>query len=1020
MKKNNTKWYSKIMLLGLILLSLFTSAAFAQVKISGKVTDSKGSAIAGASVVLRGTSFGAPTDSQGEYSFSAKVKPGNYFVEISYNSYKTEVKKINIANANETQNVNASMSVDALGLDAVVVTGTTVATSKRKLGNAIATINAKDLQNSGASSLDGALQGKVLGAQINQNSGNPAGGISITLRGVSTLGGSSEPLYILDGVIINNDSRQLIDVGGGAQNRLVDLNPNDIEKIEVIKGASAAAIYGSRANNGVVQIFTKRGKEGKPVITFNTQVKSSSIRKKLSVNKVPYRFADITNPLVTTTIPVTRYDYQDDIFRNALGTENNIAVSGGTSQTKYYASIGNLTNQGIIRGTSFNRSGLRMNIDQKVGKYVSLTAGANYTYSLSKEIPNGGINSDYGALTGFIFANNFIDPNKDPITGIYPSVTTNALGVKRTNPLEAINLFDFNQRTNRFIGNVGIKIKPINNLTVDYTFGIDTYNQAATAFIPFNNTTASFTNGLSRRSDANVMQLNNDFSATYRTKLNSNINSATVVGGTIQYDRSNSLSAQATNLAPFGTTIDNGVIVAGESRVQRSYWGSYVQQSFDFKDKLFITGAIRSDGSSVFGSANRNQIYPKVSGSYVLSNEPFWNEKISKYVSSVKLRAAWGKSGNLTGIGAFDRFTNFGPTQYNGTAGYFPSTRLGNETIRPEQQTEFEIGTDISLLNDRFGIEFNYYDKRVKDLVLDISLAPSSGFSRQVQNVGSLSNKGIEIMLKGLVVKSKDFNWFSTFSFSNNKNVVSGIEVTKDRFGFETGGSLLSGDGFGLVGAVNGYPAGAFITGFYARNPDGSFLLTPGGLPQRERGIIGANGTYTIQRTAGQPSGALLTNKVTGSPLPKQLASFINEFTYKKLTLKAQFDGAFGFNVFNFTRRVGQRSDYGGLVDYEKELRGEVPKGYSVAIFPIFEEFIEKGDFVKLRELSLGYDLKPKSKWIQNVRFNLVGRNLVSFDNYSGYDPEINTAGQSNSTRGFDFVEVPLPRSFAFGVNLTF
>jgi TonB-dependent starch-binding outer membrane protein SusC len=205
MKKNNTKWYNKIKLLGLIFCSLFTSAIFAQVKISGKVTDSKGAPISGASVVLRGTNFGTPTDIQGEYSFSAKIKSGNYVLETSGTGFKTETKKVVVTNANETQNVNTVLNTDALGLDAVIVTGTTVATSKRKFGNAIATINSKDLQSTGASSLDGAMQGKVLGAQINQNSGNPAGGISVTLRGVSTLGGSSEPLYILDGVIINND-----------------------------------------------------------------------------------------------------------------------------------------------------------------------------------------------------------------------------------------------------------------------------------------------------------------------------------------------------------------------------------------------------------------------------------------------------------------------------------------------------------------------------------------------------------------------------------------------------------------------------------------------------------------------------------------------------------------------------------------------------------------------------------------------------------------------------------------------
>ncbi len=1008
----------KFLIASLFLLMGVVSEA--QVKISGRVTDKNNAAVNNATVMVRSTNIGGTTDAEGNYSFSANLKPGNYSLEISGIGFKSVKNAFKVAAGENLYTSNATLTTDVLGLDEVVVTGNTVAISKRKLGNAIATVSAKDIQNSGAASIDGALQGKVLGAQVNQNSGNPAGGISIVLRGVSSLGASSEPLYLLDGVILNNDSRQLIDLGGGSQNRLADINPNDIDHIEVIKGAAAAAIYGARANNGVVQLFTKRGKEGKPTVTFNSSVKVSSIRKTLQVNKVPFVFNNPGSLTDLTTTPVTRYDYQDDIFRKAIGTENNLSVSGGTSLTKYFISLSNLNNQGIVGNTNFNRTSLRFNLDQKVNKYISVNVGAGFTYSLTKDIPNGGINSDYGALTGFIFANNYVDAHKNPVTGLYPDVTINGLGVKRTNPLEAIDRFDFKQRTNRFIGNAGIKIKPFTGLTIDYNFGLDTYTQLATAFIPLNNTTASYPTGYSRRADGNNAQLNNDFNASYKTYLVKWLQSTTTIGGTIQYDRFYSTALDATNLAPFGQTVNNGTVVAGEDRQERSFSGKYIQQSFEFDNRLFITGAIRSDASSIFGKDTRNPIYPKISGSYVLSNEKFWNDGISKYVSTVKFRAAWGRSGNLSAIRIGDRFTNFVPTQYNSSTGYLASSRLGNEGIRPEQQTELELGTDLTLLNDRVTIEFNYYDKRVKDLIQDITLAPGTGFSRQVQNVGDLTNKGIELQVRAVPVKSKNLIWVSTVSFTQNKNKVTGIEVLTDRFGNQSGGVALSGDGFGLVGSVNGYPAGAFYSKFYARNPDGSYLLTPGGLPQREQGTQGPNGTYTIQRNAsGQPTGGLI-NKVIGNPIPKQFLSFINELNYKNLSFRIQFDGAYGFDVFNFTRRVGQRADYGGLVDYEKELRGEVPKGTSVQKFAIFEEFIEKGDYLKLREISLGYDWKPKVKWIQNIKFNLSGRNLLSFDHYSGYDPEINTAGQSNTTRGFDFVEVPLPRSYAFGLNVTF
>ncbi len=1022
MKKNNVKWFNKMRVISLIiLLNLFACAGMAQVKISGKVLDSRAAPVTGASVIIKNESIGTTTNADGTYLLTAKLKSGKYTVVISSAGLKSTEQKITVT-GNDDLTANATLKDDALGLDEVVVTGTTVATSKRKLGNAISTVSARDIQNSGAASIDGALQGKVVGAQVNQNSGNPAGGISITLRGVSTLGGSSEPLYLLDGVIINNDSKQLLDLGGGAQNRLVDISPSDIDHIEIIKGASAAAIYGSRASNGVVQIFTKKGKAGKPSISFSTQIKSSSLRKKLAFNEVPFIF---NNPSGSspdlTTKAVTRYDYQDKIFQKAIGTENSLSVAGGTDNTKYYFSLSNLYNQGIIGNTSFGRNGLRLNIDQKINNYISANVGASFTNSTSNEIPNGGINSDYGALTGFIFANNYVNPDKDPITGIYPSVTVNSLGVQRTNPLEAIDIYKFKQKTNRFIGNAGIKIKPFKGLTVDYLFGLDNYTQIATAFIPVKNTTASFATGYSRRADANVIQLNNDLNITYKTSLNRWLQSTTSIGATLQYDNTLTSALDATNLAPFGQVANIGTIVGGEYREERSFNGKFIQQSFDIGNRLFLTGAIREDQSSIFGKENRKQYYPKVSGSYIISNEKFWEKSgIDKFVSSMKLRAAWGRSGNLTAIPTFARFTNYGPVQYNGSTGYLQSSQLGNEGIKPEQQTEFEIGTDIGLLKDRLSIEFNYYKKDVKDLIQRITLAPGSGYNSQLQNIGNLSNKGTELLIKGVPVQNKNFTWISTFSLNTNKNIISGIEVLTSARGTKSGGVALSGDGFGLVGSVNGYGAGAFYSKFYARNPDGSLLLTPAGLPQREKGIQGPNGEYTIQRdAAGQPIGALI-NKVIGSPLPKQLISFINEFNIHKFSIRAQFDGAFGFDVFNFTRRVGQRADYGGLKDYEAELKGEVPKGTSIAKFAIFEEFIEKGDYIKFRELNIGYDFKPKVNWIKNIRFNLTGRNLLSSDNYRGYDPEINTAGQSNSTRGFDFVEVPLPRTFAFGINVNF
>jgi TonB-dependent starch-binding outer membrane protein SusC len=987
-------------------------AGMAQVTVKGKVTGENGKGLSDISVTSS-SGAGTTTDSKGNFTFTIQ-KAGKYNITASGIGFFSDTKITE--NTDGNQEFNFVLKKDALGLDEVVVTGTGMPTKKRQLVSSVSTVSAKDFVNSGAQSIDAALQGKVAGAQINQNSGNPAGGINIRLRGVGSVAGSSDPLYIIDGVIVNNDSRALIDIGGGSQNRLVDLNMNDVERIEVIKGAAAAATYGSRASNGVVQIFTKKGKDGAPQFNFTTSIKSSSIRKKLEINEVGFRFNNLANTLVgnadVSTTPVAkRLDYQDLIFRNAIGTENNLSVSGGTANTKYYASLSNYYNQGIIKESDFGRNGLRVKLDQKIGTKMAFTIGANYVVSSSNDKPNGGIAADYGALTGFIFANNYIDPNKDPITGIYPNVTTNGIGVKRTNPLEVIDRFEFKQNTNRMITNFGVNYKPINGLNIDLTTGFDNYTQTATAFIPPNNTTNTNNTGLSRRSDATVFQTNTDLNIGYNFDVTSWLKSSTTIGGTIQYDKTISFAANADGLGLFGQTINNGTIVAGESRLERSYQGIFAQQTFDIANKIFINVAGRLDGSSVFSKDYSSIFYPKIGANYILSNEKFWS-KISNVVSFFKIRSAWGKSGNLTAIGAFDRFSNYTPNLYGTQVGYIPSTTRGNVFVRPEIQTEFEFGVDASFLKDRLSVEFNYYDKKVQDLILNRTLAPTTGFNSSPLNVGDLQNKGIELLLRGTPIKSKNVEWVTSISYLSNKNVVSNVGGN---------GTLTSGAGFGLVGAVNGEQLGVHYASFLARNPDGSLLLSPLGLPQRELGTQLNDGTYIVGRntTTGQPQGGGLV-KVIGRPLPKHVISFINVINVKNFTFKMQWDGQYGFDVFNFTARTGTRADYGGLKAYEKELRGEVPKGSSIANAGVFENWIEKGDFTKLRELSLTYNLPAKFWKFRNASITISGRNLFAITPYSGYDPEINTAGQDNIVRGFDFVEVPLPRAFSLTFNLGF
>ncbi|QLG44067.1 SusC/RagA family TonB-linked outer membrane protein [Costertonia aggregata] len=1007
MKKINLigkKLHHSLLLLLFLAVSNLTSGQTTPYSFSGNVTDqSSGIPVAGASIFIENTTTGTVTDFDGNYSFRANLEPGEYILVASYLGYSTKKIPISLGASNDVVN-DISLQEDLLSLDEVVVTGNTIGVNKRTLGNAISSVKAEDLVNNGATAVDQAISGKITGALVQQNSGDPAGGISIRLRGPATITGNSDPLYIVDGILISNSSNQLIDLGGNAQNRLADINPNDVERIEIIKGAAAAAIYGSRASNGVVQIFTKKGKSGEPKFSFSTNVRVNELRKQIRYNDTPLAWVDPADRDNLETVPVTRFNLQDSFFGSGFGLENNLSVSGGNEKTTYYLSASHLDNEGIIVNSNFNRIGFKANITQKAFDWLDITGGFNYVRSTSNDIPNGGINSAYGAITGFLFSDNSVNPFPDE-SGVYP---VTSLLVPRTNPLEAVNRFDFGQKVNRFITSVGLNAKITDKLSANYTLGIDYFNQSATAFIPLNNTSTN-PNGFARRSDINNFQYNSDLNLTYKTPITDDINSTTTLGGSWQYEEFDRIGITADGLPPIVETAESGSVLAqGESRSQISYWGSFVQQSFGYKNKLYINGALRVDGASTFGENERNQLYAKASLSYILSEEDFWKNTFGDTFNVFKIRGSWGQAGNLTALSAYQRFTVLSPDAINGLPSLTPSTSQGDLNIAPERQDEIEFGFDAGLFNNRLGLEFTYYKQDVTDLLLPRELAPSTGFGTRLENIGNLENEGLELLLRGTPVKTKDFSWEVTATYSKNENTVTNVAG---------GGQFALGGSFSTNFVIEGEPLGVFYRQYYARNNDGSLLLDAAGYPQSERGNPD---TGEIGRDAdGQPVGSTLS-KVIGDPNPDWFGSLINEFTYKDFSFRIQLDAVQGFDIFNWNRRLLDNRLFGGGFNYGQEIAGNRLKNLGQAQANIFEEFVEDGSFVKLRELAINYNIRSPFKSVDNIRLSLVGRNLISWDSYSGWDPEINTAGQSNGVRGFDFAGVPIPRTYQFGVNVSF
>jgi TonB-linked SusC/RagA family outer membrane protein len=1036
MKKKIFGKKRKLMLGIFVIINLLAANSMAQVKISGKVTGKDGNGLSGVSVLIKNTNIGTSTDANGNYELSAPAKTGNYVLQFSGVGFKGHESTVRVG-SDQSYSSDVQLTDDALSLDEVVVTGTSAGTTRRQLGSYISTVKADQLNKGASTNALQALQGKTAGAQISQNSGDPAGGMSVRLRGISSILSSSEPLYIVDGVIVNNATNRVTNtqsgydgtnfVGSIGQNRMVDINPADIDHIEVLNGAAAAAIYGSRANAGVIQIFTKRGASGAAQINFSTSVISSELRKKLQVNTAPTKFGgptdgvgaqtqDILNPTLTNITAVNRYDYQDYIFRKGVGTDNNISVSGGTDKTKYFLSGSYFFNQGIIKNTDFRRFSFRANVDQIINKVLSFNMGLNYVNSTANEKPDG--NSFFSPMNSVTIIGNFHDLfTRDALGNI------KAIGERgRVNPVSVIEDFKQRQETNRIIASLGIKLKPLTGLSFDYTLGIDNYGQNGTTYMPpfaYNVSTGFFggaagldptLNGYASTGNNYFFQINNEINGTYQFNITPNIGSTTQVGYSIQYEKNRYSLLQGRGLSPFVQTVNGAstALPSSDERSEISISGAYLQQNFKIQNKLFLTGAVRLDGSSVFGENERNQVYYKASGSYIISESNVWKNSLPWW-NIFKIRAAYGQSGNLTGIGAYDRTNAYSTNSFLGRTGLTSSTRLANENVKPERQKELEIGTDMSFFKDRLGLQFNWYKKRVEDLLINRQIAPTTGFSSLLDNFGSLENKGFEIVLTGSPLRKKDLHWDVTAIYNHNRNKVLNVGRAL---------TLFSTNGGAPVALLQGYPVGIYYGTFFALDPSGNMVKTAAGLGQIEKGIQNSPTSYTEQRdpATGLPKGTTL-RKVIGDPNPDYTASLVNEVGYKKFSFRVQLDAVQGGEVFNADFRT--RQGVGNGTEAEKEHNGIYPRGYINSIYQIEQWRIDDGSFVKLREVSLSYLLGSK-KYFKDMVVTLSGRNLISWDNYRGYDPELNGAGQSTLLRGIDFGAVPIPRTYKLSVAVKF
>ncbi|HEX4936001.1 MAG TPA: TonB-dependent receptor [Gemmatimonadaceae bacterium] len=980
--------------------------------VRGRVTDAaSGRGIGDAQLLVADTRVGAMTDAAGNYTL-VNVPVGTRAVTVRRLGFQPATKSVTLA-AGESATLDFTLQVSAVNLSEVVVTGSAAPTEKRKIGTSVASVDSSVITRAVAVTVDQALQGKVAGAQISQNSGGPGGGgVSVRLRGTNSFISGSDPLYIVDGVIIDNGSAQLADLGTRAnpQNRLADLNPADIERVEIIRGAAAAALYGSRANNGVVQIFTRRGTIGKPRFGLTTRYATNELRAQQPFNFYPFDAAGL---------PVQRFNYQDDIFQRAPAAEGNLTVEGGNDQTRYFIS-GNLSDEdGIMRSTSSRRTGGRINLQQQLSSRLIANVTANYV-NTQNQFQAFGEQNDYGIMGSLFFAPTNVDFR--PVNGIYPLPP--ALG---TNPLLAIDRIRNPQVIDRFIGSTKLTWTPLPSLLLDYTLGVDNTGFEQRQFVPRNAVlgTSPLATGRSQSIWQGNRVINQDGIANYTWPTLGKFELRTTGGFNYTSQLVRTTSAVANGLAPVGDLVSAGsVFSAGQTQVELRTLGFYGQQEVSWNDKLFLTAAARYDASSTFAPSERWQLFPKFSASYVLVDNR------SGLFNNLRLRGALGWAGSQPGIvNAYSQFVTFAQSPFAGRPGFVNDVTYGNPTLRNERAREWELGTEVGFLNGRVGGELTYYDRLVSDLLFFRPLPTSTGFSRQFYPIGSMSNKGFEVLLRTTNVDAPNFQWSSTATYTRNKNNVESLSIQD----FQSAG--------GYPNRIRtGYPAGSFYGSYAARNcATGALLLDSLGRYRRSNQTVDMGATLAQRRAISGGTCNDSLNAIIGDPNPDFLASLLNEFTIlRKLRFRVLLDGVFGNDIMNLSTRAQNAGIASNSKEMERELLPygdprKLPPGFNARTQGIFQYWIEDGTFVKLRELSASYTLDQpfvKRVFRDGVALTLSGRNLWVWTDYSGYDPEINLFGTNAgglgsvqttaADRGFDFGGYPIPRVWSISARFTY
>ncbi len=984
--------------------------------ITGKVTSgTTGEPIAGAAITVVGTPITALTNERGEFTLSAPEAALTLSIRaVSYKRREVAVP------AGQTT-VSASLDQDVFNLEAVVVTGVATGVEKRNASNAVATVASTDLGYAPTASLEQQLQGKVAGADIQQNSGAPGGGLQVRLRGVTSINATAEPLYVVDGVIVSDvaiasNQNAVTAASGGSNpsldqdalvNRIADLNPNDIENIEVLRGASASAIYGQKAANGVLVITTKRGKAGAPKFDvlqrFGFFEMSNEFGSRTFADATEAIAAYAPAPKDSETAKLVNsicnlpggacptYNLEEQLAsEKPLSYETALSISGGTDNTQYFASATAKDDGGIIANTGFKRQAVRLNLDQRLGSRVRATLNTNYTHTVAQR---GLTNNDNTGTSFYVVLSatpSFVNLGKLPgdTFALNPFVPSN--------PVQTAALMKNDEDVWRFIGSLNAQWDAVqagsHYLRFIATGGLDQFSQQNSLFFPpelqFEPNDGE--PGTSLLTNSDNLNFNVNASAVHTYTPSSNAFSATTSIGLQHAHRElNVARITSRNLTAGQEIVSAGTnIQITEERSEIKDLGFFAQEEFlADQQRLLLTAGIRADQSSLNADATKLYYFPKASGAYRFRNPTSW-------IDELKVRGAYGESGNEPLYG--QKFTGLRITgKVGGVAGTVAGDTTGAKDLRPERDREFEGGIDATLWGSRANLEFTVYQKNVSDLLLPRQLAPSGGVNFEIVNGGKLRTRGVEAALGLVPLQKSDLTWLFRTTFSLNRSLITEL------------------------------PLSSFIAGGFGASI-GEFRIEQGASPTQ---MVGNDTLTTADIASGQYPGHAVGDIVVrkiGDANPDFRMSFTNDITYGRLSLHFLLDWQHGSDILNLTRLLydfGQVTpDYANPIPGKTETVGE----HRLAGFQVVSKnYVESATFLKLREVTLTYDLPAAfmhSLWsgARYGRLSVSGRNLLTSSPYTGLDPEVSNFGNQAVARNIDVAPFPPSRSFWFSVELGF